>query len=64
MRVLADLHGEGDPENEVARSEFREIKEGIIADVRLKSRWPAAVLDSVLTETGGTSNVWQDVVAL
>jgi len=33
MRVLADLHGGGDPEDEVAREEFREIKEGIILDV-------------------------------
>ncbi|ORY82964.1 and other transporter-domain-containing protein [Leucosporidium creatinivorum] len=32
MRVLADLHGEGDPENEVAREEFREIKENVLAE--------------------------------
>ena len=34
MRVLADLHGQGDPDNEEARREFREIKEGVVADVR------------------------------
>lgn len=33
MRVLADLHGEGNPENEVARNEFREIKENVLAEV-------------------------------
>jgi hypothetical protein len=33
MRVLADLHGEGDPDSEDARNEFKEIKEGIITDV-------------------------------
>jgi hypothetical protein len=33
MRVLADLHGEGDPDNEVAREEFREIKENVLAEV-------------------------------
>lgn len=33
MRVLADLHGEGDPEDEKAQAEFRDIKEGVLADV-------------------------------
>ena len=33
MRVLADIHGRGDPEDEKARNEFREIKEGVLADV-------------------------------
>lgn len=33
MRVLADLHGEGDPDNELAKDEFREIKEGVLAEV-------------------------------
>ncbi|KAK4054047.1 hypothetical protein OIO90_003692 [Microbotryomycetes sp. JL221] len=32
MRVLADLHGEGDPDNEVAKDEFREIKEAVLAE--------------------------------
>ena len=32
MQVLADLHGEGDPADPKAREEFREIKEGVIAD--------------------------------
>lgn len=32
MRVLADLHGEGDPANETARDEFREIKENVLAE--------------------------------
>lgn len=32
MQVLADLHGEGDPSDPKAREEFREIKEGVIAD--------------------------------
>jgi hypothetical protein len=34
MRVIADLHG-GDPENEIAKAEFREIKEKVIAEVCL-----------------------------
>lgn len=34
MRVLADLHGDGDLENEKALDEFREIKDGVLADVR------------------------------
>lgn len=34
MRVLADLHGEGDPMNEKARQEYREIKEAVLDDVR------------------------------
>jgi hypothetical protein len=32
MRVIADLHG-GDPENTVARAEFREIKDKVIMEV-------------------------------
>lgn len=32
MRVLADLRGEGDPENEEARDEFRAIKEGVLIE--------------------------------
>lgn len=32
MKVLADLHGDGDAESPKARDEFREIKEGVIAD--------------------------------
>ena len=32
MRVLADLHG-GDLENRVAKAEFREIKDTVLADV-------------------------------
>lgn len=35
MRILADLHGDGNPEDPKAREEFREIKEGVLADVRL-----------------------------
>lgn len=34
MRVIADLYGAGDPNNKHARREFREIKEGVLADVR------------------------------
>lgn len=33
MKVLADLHGDGDPDDPKAREEFREIKEGVLADV-------------------------------
>ena len=33
MQVIADLHG-GDPEDLVARSEFQEIKESVMFDVR------------------------------
>lgn len=33
MGVLADLHGDGDPEDERAQEEFREIKEGVLAEV-------------------------------
>lgn len=33
MRVLADLHGDGDWEDARARNEFREIKEGVLKDV-------------------------------
>ncbi|BGP11741.1 High-affinity glucose transporter [Rhodotorula toruloides] len=32
MGVLADLHGDGDPEDERAQEEFREIKEGVLAE--------------------------------
>lgn len=32
MRVIADLHG-GDLEDPVAKAEFREIKDKVIADV-------------------------------
>ena len=32
MRVIADLHG-GDPEDLAAKTEFREIKERVIAEV-------------------------------
>lgn len=32
MRVLADLRGEGDPESEEARQEFREIKESVLIE--------------------------------
>jgi len=32
MQVIADLHG-GDPEDLVAKTEFREIKERVIAEV-------------------------------
>lgn len=35
MRVLADLLGDGDVDAPKAREEFREIKEGILADVSL-----------------------------
>lgn len=34
MGVLADLHGDGDPEDERAQEEYREIKEGVLAEVR------------------------------
>lgn len=34
MRVIADIHGMGDPEDEAAKDEFRLIKEGVLADVR------------------------------
>lgn len=33
MKVIADLYGEGDPNNKHARREFREIKEAVLADV-------------------------------
>lgn len=33
MRVLADIHGFGDPDNDDAKNEYREIKEGILIDV-------------------------------
>ena len=32
MRVLADLHGDGNTDDEKAKAEFREIKEGVLAD--------------------------------
>lgn len=32
MRVIADLHG-GDPENPIAKAEFREIQERVISEV-------------------------------
>ncbi|BGP27960.1 hypothetical protein JCM10295v2_006947 [Rhodotorula toruloides] len=32
MGVLADLHGDGDPEDDRAKEEFREIKEGVLAE--------------------------------
>ncbi|GAA5927224.1 hypothetical protein JCM3775_002484 [Rhodotorula graminis] len=32
MGVLADLHGDGDPEDERAQEEYREIKEGVLAE--------------------------------
>lgn len=32
MRVLADLHGDGNTDDEKAKEEFREIKSGILAD--------------------------------
>lgn len=34
MRVIADLHG-GDPEDREAKAEFQEIKDKVMADVRL-----------------------------
>ena len=34
MRVIVDLHG-GDPEDLVAKAEFNEIKQRVIADVRI-----------------------------
>lgn len=37
MRILADLHGEGNPEDPKARDEFREIKETVLADVSRSS---------------------------
>lgn len=37
MRVIADLHG-GDPEDLAAKTEFREIKERVIAEVWFFSR--------------------------
>ena len=36
MRVIADLHG-GDPQNEEAQLEFQEIKERVMAEVRLNT---------------------------
>ncbi|GAA5973120.1 hypothetical protein JCM21900_003082 [Sporobolomyces salmonicolor] len=44
MGVLADLHGDGDPEDEKAKEEFREIKEGVFnerlaGDRSYKSMW-------------------------
>ena len=32
MRVIADLHG-GDLENEIAKAEFREIKDKVMSEV-------------------------------
>lgn len=40
MKVLADLHGDGDAESPKARDEFREIKEGVIADVSFAASFP------------------------
>jgi hypothetical protein len=34
MRVIVDLHG-GDPEDLVAKAEFQEIKDRVIAEVML-----------------------------
>lgn len=45
MRVLADLHGNGDAENEVAREEFREIKENVLAEVSASWRSGAGALE-------------------
>lgn len=38
MGVLADLHGDGDPEDERAREEFREIKESVVEERRMGDR--------------------------
>ena len=34
MRVIADLHG-GDPDDAIAKAEFREIKDKVLVDVRI-----------------------------
>ena len=39
MRVIVDLHG-GDPEDPIAKAEFREIKDKVMFDVSLSfNRW-------------------------
>jgi tRNA threonylcarbamoyladenosine modification (KEOPS) complex Pcc1 subunit len=38
MAVLADLHGDGDPEDERAREEFREIKESVFSEREMGDR--------------------------
>ncbi|GAA5979452.1 hypothetical protein JCM5350_003911 [Sporobolomyces pararoseus] len=38
MGVLADLHGDGDPEDERAREEFREIKESVFSEREMGDR--------------------------
>ena len=62
MRVIADIHGMGDPEDEAAKDEFRLIKEGVLADVGssscmlirakhrlgfIESRWTEIIHDHV-----------------
>jgi hypothetical protein len=37
MRVIVDLHG-GDPEDLIAKAEFQEIKDRVIAEVMLLFR--------------------------
>ena len=39
MKVIADLHG-GDPNNATAQAEFREIKDRVIAEVKLHAFSP------------------------
>ncbi|GAA5830368.1 hypothetical protein JCM3766R1_002694 [Sporobolomyces carnicolor] len=38
MGVLADLHGDGDPDDERAREEFREIKESVFSEREMGDR--------------------------
>jgi len=38
MGVLADLHGDGDPEDERAREEFREIKDSVFQERTMGDR--------------------------
>ncbi|SCV74738.1 BQ2448_7767 [Microbotryum intermedium] len=38
MKVLADLHGDGDPDDERAKDEFREIKESVLTERTIGDR--------------------------
>ena len=65
MRVIADLHG-GDPENELAKAEFREIKDKVMSEVRLHE-CSAATADLTITSVatkvdGHTDSCGNDIV--
>lgn len=56
LRVLADLHGNGDPLNEKARQEYREIKEAVLDDVRPLSSLPSSARPVELIRGDGRSD--------